>query len=454
MRGIAGTIQATGSVGTMEAPSGLMTPARLGWVAGCALLVAHAGAVALQHTGTAPPAISAVLVEGAIYGAIVWLVVTGRIAITLSALLAVAVLMHLPLLVAAPYFSSDIYRYVWDGRVQGAGINPYLYVPNDPVLAGLRDTAIWPLINRAAYATTIYPPAAEALFFLVTRIGASVIAMKIAFVALEAVTIWVLIRLLDRDAVPRGRAMILAWSPLAANEIAGSGHIDAVMMALVVLALLLRQNGARLLSGVALGLAILTKFLPLAVAPALWPRWDWRMPAVAIVTMALGYLVYGLGAGPAVLGFLPGYAGEEGIRDGSGFWWLRIARAATGLAIPNVVYLVLAALVLGALALQVVAAGDRMRPARGALRLASATMLALTPIYPWYFVWLLPLLCLDAGSRLAWPVLWLTAAGPLLYFGDARLDLWQADLLYGGFIAVALASAAIAAWAPRREARS
>src|SRR5207249_2906350 len=30
-----------------------------------------------------------------------------------------------------PLLSSDVYRYVWDGRVQAAGINPYRFMPAD-----------------------------------------------------------------------------------------------------------------------------------------------------------------------------------------------------------------------------------------------------------------------------------------------------------------------------------
>jgi hypothetical protein len=41
-----------------------------------------------------------------------------------------------------PRLSTDIYRYIWDGHVQGAGVNPYLYLPVDPRLAGLRDDSI------------------------------------------------------------------------------------------------------------------------------------------------------------------------------------------------------------------------------------------------------------------------------------------------------------------------
>ena len=97
-------------------------------------------------------------------------------------MLAVAIAMRLPVLLAPPFLSSDVYRYVWDGRVQVAGINPYRYVPADPALPPLRDAAIFPHINRADTARTIYPPAAQLVFQAVARVSDSVIAMKLAMV--------------------------------------------------------------------------------------------------------------------------------------------------------------------------------------------------------------------------------------------------------------------------------
>jgi len=59
----------------------------------------------------------------------------------------------IPVPLDPPRLSTDIYRYIWDGRLQGAGINPYLYVPVDPRLARLRDDSIYPNINRREICT-------------------------------------------------------------------------------------------------------------------------------------------------------------------------------------------------------------------------------------------------------------------------------------------------------------
>ena len=78
---------------------------------------------------------------------------------TLAAILVVAVLLRAIALFAPQALSTDIFRYVWDGRVQAAHINPYrVHFPADPALAPLRDDSIYPNINRADYAIPSIPP--------------------------------------------------------------------------------------------------------------------------------------------------------------------------------------------------------------------------------------------------------------------------------------------------------
>jgi hypothetical protein len=105
---------------------------------------------------------------------------------TVWIVLGVAVALRMLLLTVPPTLSSDIYRYLWDGRVQANGINPYRYIPADPALASLRDAAIYPQINRADYARTFYPPFAQMAFAAVGRIWDSVMGMRLAMLGFEA----------------------------------------------------------------------------------------------------------------------------------------------------------------------------------------------------------------------------------------------------------------------------
>ena len=407
--------------------------ARLGWSVAALLVAAHGAAVGFQLADDLHLTVAFVLIEGLIYAASAWMIVTGRMTLSVGAILTTAALLRISILPLDPYHSTDIYRYIWDGRVQAAGINPYLYIPVDTALSALRDTAIWPNINRADYAHTIYPPAAEALFFLATRVSESVVGMKTVLVLFEAGAIVGLLRLLDAEKLPRQRILLYAWCPLPIWEFAGSGHVDAAMLACIVVAALLRRRGADVAAGVALSLAVLVKLFPLVLLPAFWRRWEWRLPLAGAVTVALFYGFYSA-AGWRVLGFLPGYLGEEGVSDGRGFWLVSALARASGLVIPAPIYFAAAAIAMIALALTMAAAPpspDRVLP--NALALAAAAMFLLSPAYPWYFCWLTPFLCFAPSA----PVIWCVGCAFLLHWSMPREAAWTTDLFYGGAVATA-----------------
>jgi alpha-1,6-mannosyltransferase len=347
---------------------------------------------------------------------------------TLFFVLGVAVLLRAMPLFAPPH-STDIYRYVWDGRVQAAGINPYRYVPADPTLEHLRDDAIFPNINRRDYARTIYPPTAQTVFLLATRFSESVTAMKLAMLAFEALTAWAILRLLAARAMPAPLVLVFAWHPLAVWEVAGSGHIDIVAAAFMTLAMLAAERGRQGMAGMALALATCAKFFPLVIAPALWRRWEWRMPATLAVTGAALYAPY-LSVGREVFGFLGGYADEGGLRTGEGFLLSAIFREAglTDAAVPLFAGCALA--LLGALACR---AMFRSRPERldirAAFALATTFTVLISPHHAWYFLWLLPFLCLCPSPA----VLYLTLAAPALYRVGWPPSLLGAALLYVPF---------------------
>src|SRR5450759_632915 len=61
----------------------------------------------------------------------------------LTIVMLVAVIIRLIMVVCPPTLSDDIYRYAWDGKIQTAGYNPYLYAATDPILKPLRDRALY-----------------------------------------------------------------------------------------------------------------------------------------------------------------------------------------------------------------------------------------------------------------------------------------------------------------------
>jgi hypothetical protein len=351
-----------------------------------------------------------VVVQIVIYLAVVWLsfrTTDSRRLLILG--LVFAAFFRLSIIFSPPYLSDDIYRYVWDGRVQSTGTNPYRYIPADDSLAALRDEKIYPNINRRDYAHTMYPPVAEAGFLLITRVSESVTWMKAAMVAFEAVTIWALVQLLVSFGLARQRVLIYAWHPLAIWEFAGSGHVDALAIAFIALALLARRKHGETSTGFFLACATCVKLFPAVLFPVLYVRRSWKMPLAFAITIVAAYLPY-LSVGPmGVLGFLPGYASERGMVSGEQFFLLAVARRLFGAVVPGSIYLIFAVVVLGLLCVWLMRQSDSYL--RNSLIVASVFMFLLTPHFSWYFVWLIPFLCFIPSIS----VFYLTFASFLLY---------------------------------------
>jgi alpha-1,6-mannosyltransferase len=310
---------------------------------------------------------------------------------------------------AEPFLSSDIYRYVWDGVVQHAHINPYRYVPGDPALAFLRapNQDLFDNMNRRDYARTIYPPVAQMVYYAVTFFSPTVAAMKMAMIGFECVTVGALLALLRHLGRPREEVLLYAWCPLLVWEIGNSGHVDAAVFAFVTLALLFRLRGNAVLVGVFLGAAILTKFYPAVLFPALYQRRDWKMPAVVVAMVAASYGMYS-SVGRLVFGFLGGYEKEEGMKTGARYFLLEFVQQLHALRnVPVAAFFAFCAVVMGGLTLWAwwrasVETFDwkngpvRRTPEflRVSMLLAFALMLLFSPHYPWYIAWLVPMLVL------------------------------------------------------------
>jgi hypothetical protein len=336
---------------------------------------------------------------------------------TLPIILLFAGVLRLAILFSPPHLSTDIYRYIWDGRVQASGVSPYRYIPDDPALAHLRDERVYPNINRRDYAPTIYPPVAQMIFLVATRIHESVSGMKAVMVGFELVTMWALMQLLASFGQARHNVVFYAWHPLIIWETAGSGHLDAAVIAFVALALLARRRNLELTAGAALAAASLIKFVPIVLLPALYRRWGWKLPAAFAGTVILTYLPY-VSVGSRVFGFLHGYWREEGLVSGERYFGLLLVREWFP-NVPATAYLAVALAILLALALWSLLGqeSDGAGYLKRALTVATAFTVLLSPRYAWYFCWVVPFLCFGPTPAL----LYLTVASPVLY------GLWVSD---------------------------
>ena len=103
--------------------------------------------------------------------------------------------------------------------------------------------------------------------------------MKLGLIAFEALTVAALIGVLRHLGRPLTRVAVYAWHPLPVWEIAGSGHVDIAMCALLIAGLLLVPARPHPACGVPSSRSgALIKPTALLALPVLWRPWNWRLP--------------------------------------------------------------------------------------------------------------------------------------------------------------------------------
>ncbi len=324
-------------------------------------------------------------------------------ATALVVILVAGAAMRLVLIPLDPALSTDTYRYLWDGRVQAEGINPYVYAPEDESLAGLRDNDIWPNINRP-FARTIYPPVAQAAFLTAELTGVRTpVAWKALTAAVDIAVMLLLVPALRAAGRDERWVVAYAWNPLPIMAFALTGHVDVLVVVAVLAATLAWWHKRPVTTGALIGVAAAIKLYPLilvaAYARASDGRWRWgtasAVAGTAVVVLGASYLPYAA-AGSDVLGFLTtGYLEEEGYLDVSRYRLLRAVGLDGRFVAP----------VLGAAVGLAVLASRRPAPTRGAWLLGAA--LVLTTPYSWYAT---PLVALAVAGGAGWAWGWFALA--------------------------------------------
>lgn len=287
---------------------------------------------------------------------------------------------HFEFLRLPPGADDDVHRYVWEGRLQRLGYNPYLVVPSDPAVKELHTPETRNLNNPDL--PSPYPPGAQLFFRAVTAIHESTFAMKAAFVVCDFAIVFVLLDLLRCNQQGAHLVLTYAWNPLLAIEVAGSGHIDIVGALMVAVSAVALARRWRATAAVALGLAIAIKFLPIVLVPLYWKRIRIRDAALAVVVVGFLYVPF-LNHGRIPIGSLGTYV--QSFRFNG-----PVFAALVQVAPPQLVAGV--ALLVG-LATAIWSRSVAPEGAPGAFAWPMAAALLCAPaVFPWYLLWLLPFL--------------------------------------------------------------
>lgn len=303
-------------------------------------------------------------------------------------IIAIGIVFRLTLVPHSVVGSDDIYRYVWDGKVFASGISPFTYLPADPRLAHLATADLPRLVNHPEL-RTVYPAFAQVLFCLSSLMfGDSTVGLKLLLVLLDSCTLIVLYVFLGRRRRERFPVVLYAWSPLPVLYFGLDGHVDALGITFLVIALYFLSTNRNMRGVVALGLSALAKFVPLVVVPLtvkhLEGRRRWLLSAVPVVMTAIGFLLYLTPAGggaDALRTF-----GERWEFNGSIFSVVYFLTGSNDAA--HMISILLIALYVAVLALV-------NRPLLEKVFWAFFGVILLSPVvHPWYLTWLAALLVL------------------------------------------------------------
>jgi hypothetical protein len=354
--------------------------------------------------------------------------------------LVLAAVWHIEFLRVSPGGDDDIHRYLWDGRLQRLGYNPYIVVPSDPAAKGLHTPETRTLNNPDL--PSPYPAGAQLFFRAVTAIHESTFSLKVAFVICDLAVVLVLLDVLRRSGQGAHLVLAFAWNPLLPVEVAGSGHIDIVGALLLLVSMAALARRWRATAAVAFGLAVAVKFLPIVLLPLYWKRIRLRDAVLASAVVGLLYVPF-LNHSRIPIGSLGTYV-QSWRFNGPVF-------AALAQVAPPQLLAGLAVLVGLVTATWLRSALPEPSPEAFAWPMA-ASLLCAPAVFPWYLLWLLPFL----RSTLTLPIIvWTVSIIPVYINWHLRtlgrlwgqLPGWVMLLEYG---CVAIVAAMIRLWR-RRE---
>jgi alpha-1,6-mannosyltransferase len=327
----------------------------------------------------------------------------------LALALGFAVLFRVILLCSNPIQEDDFYRYLWDGKVVASSLNPYGVAPSsviareessrayvdildaDPTFVSILDRVNHPDVP------TIYPPVAQGVFAL-TALAApgSLLGLRVVFLAFDLALICVILDILRQLNISRAYVLVYAWSPLVVKETINSAHYDVIPAFFLLLAVALLLRGKRVGAHVSLALAVLGKLYPLL----LFPFFLWRTKKTDGWPNMLSAL--GIAATVIVAGYASFWSAGWGLWQGAfafaGQWQtnsLLFSLLSAGVGNRWVASLAIAVM-LGVLAISILrrSALEEARPFLWSLLVMLGALFLCSPVGdPWYFVWIVPFLC-------------------------------------------------------------
>ena len=233
------------------------------------------------------------------FAAYAWLIFSKQ-PILLRYGLIIAVLARLVSLFFEPLLSDDYYRFIWDGMVMHQGVHPMMYTPSflmqHPEIAKVPEN-LFTLLNSKDY-YSVYPPIAQWIYLISYKINGMnlyghVVFYKLLIITVDFIIIFLLYRLLKKKNLPSQQVLWYALNPLVILEFTGNLHMDGLMIAGLLGAILLTDFKNVIWSSIAMSLSIASKLLTLMLLPFMPKGLYWKkMILFSLLTMTCSVLIF------------------------------------------------------------------------------------------------------------------------------------------------------------------
>jgi len=359
-------------------------------------------------------------------------------------ILLIGLIMRGAMFFSLPVLEDDSYRYLWDGAVTANGLDPYAHAPAEaaantgplappsaPIsgdLARLQEIAADNPVPHSRinypYVSTIYPPLAQAAFavaYLIDPFGMT--GWRAVLLAADLITMGLLLLLLRahrRDVV---WSSVYWWNPIVILHGFGAGHMDLLLLPFLLAALLLATRKQIQWASVALAGAAAVKLWPVLLFPLI-VRPLLRRPLALILSSVLFAAVITVALWPQLVHVV---RPEAGLNAYASEWRTHAFLFAiledvvlVSLADPGQsARLVVAGVIIALTGWLALSRADRPDALPALVTAIIAALIFLSPTgYPWYLIWLAPLLSIRPHPGL----LGLVALAPLywlrFYLGD------------------------------------
>jgi len=183
-------------------------------------------------------------------------------------------------ILAVPALSDDYFRFIWDGRLIEAAINPFLYLPSEvqeqSLLIGEMNHELYNKMNSPHY-YSVYPPLLQFVFFIASKLSfssnyAAIIILRMFILLAEIGTYIFLKKNLTLLNFPKEKTLIYLLNPLVIIEISGNLHFEGVMLFFIVASFYFLLLNNYIFSSTLFSLAVCTKMIPLVLLPLIMKK--------------------------------------------------------------------------------------------------------------------------------------------------------------------------------------